>query len=114
MPDSSSLQERSPRTEVPLSVTSSACTKSVTLSGVIWTLVSVLSYYNGLKRYKKLVKKLLLARKKCVTLIIPQKLEIIKTSKSCKSQREVRNSYNVGSSTLYETEGPIMIIYDIK
>jgi hypothetical protein len=42
------------------------------------------------------------AKKKHVTLMIPQKLEIIRNFESGKSQSVVTASHNTGSSTIYD------------
>jgi hypothetical protein len=70
-----------PRPEVPPSVTSSACTESVALSHVICTLLSSLSYYNGFTRSKD-EKQYTAGKRRHVTLMIPQKLEIIRRLES--------------------------------
>jgi len=46
------LRKVVPRWEVPPLATSFVHTDSVTLSWVIWTLLSTMSYYNGFKRSK--------------------------------------------------------------
>jgi hypothetical protein len=46
------LRKVFPRPKVPPSITSGACTDSVTLSWVIWTILRTSGYYYGFRRSK--------------------------------------------------------------
>jgi len=82
-----------------LSQTSGVCTDSVTLSWLIWALLSSYSYYNVLKRSKD-EHSSAGKRNHVVTSIISQKLRLINRLESGDSQRVVMVSYN-NRSTIY-------------
>jgi hypothetical protein len=74
LPTVQHLRKVVPRMKVPPSGTSSLYTDSVTLSWVILTLLSPLTYYNGLKN-SKMSKQGTAGRRKEITSIVARNLK---------------------------------------
>jgi hypothetical protein len=76
IPESSALAGSRSTTNVLPPINSGVHTDSVILSSVIWTLLSPMNYYNGF-RDPKMSKQCTAGKRKHLSLMIPQKLEII-------------------------------------
>jgi len=66
-------------------------------------LIETVEIYNGLKRPKRYVNKVLLTKEN-TNLMIAQKLERIRKLESGENQRGVMALYNIGSSTMCDIE----------
>jgi hypothetical protein len=73
------------------------------LLSAIWNLLSPMSYYNGF-RSSMMSKQGTAGKRKHITLMFPQKLQIIRRPKCGESQQEIMAPHKTGSSIIYDVK----------